>query len=338
PGLDTADTDPPVLPSTCFLTPLTSAPACSGGSCPNASTFDGCAVPHLGDVEQGTCTLAGLGTLTFLVWTEPDGTQVTVVGAPSDQLLAYAVDEPGPSCRHWWGTDVTACELPGQTSFEPVDCDTDVAVDSDSDVLVETGTELDTAGGWPVGTLDPGDLVITELHVDPAGCADLHGEFVEVTNVSAHPVDLRWLVVTDGTTPSPMTASYRLARGEHAVGAYAGVPCLSTQVLPDFTWVRTSELLPDDGGLVRLTRRDGTVIDEVDFSAWIFDPPGRVVPQGHTLQLSHASESATANDDAASWCLGADLFPDAFDTDTDVPVDNYGSPGAATTSCLTSSP
>ena len=50
----------------------------------------------------------------------------------------------------------------------------------------------------PVGyPPDPGDLVITEFMADPAATKDTSGEYLEVTNVSPHPLQLLGLIVRD---------------------------------------------------------------------------------------------------------------------------------------------
>ena len=48
----------------------------------------------------------------------------------------------------------------------------------------------------------PGDLVITELMIDPAATTDLRGEWIEILNTTDERIDLKGMVVTDDSGSS----------------------------------------------------------------------------------------------------------------------------------------
>ncbi|MCK6523026.1 lamin tail domain-containing protein [Myxococcota bacterium] len=78
----------------------------------------------------------------------------------------------------------------------------------------DSGAEESGEGTAPV----VGDLIISELMVDPAAVADELGEWVELTNVSDHTLDLSGLTVADdGRNGATIPAGTTLAAGERIV-------------------------------------------------------------------------------------------------------------------------
>lgn len=198
-----------------------------------------------------------------------------------------------------------------------------------SDGAVETGASpVDTADSGPVDTGDtgpgdtadtgaldaaaPGDLWITEVMARPSGVDDAVGEWVEVYNTTAAPVNLAgWALQADAAT-SPLGPVTVPAKGYAVIGASAdwgangGVPV-------DTTWTGLS--LGDTEGRVALLR-DGVTIAEL---AWSADWPGE---DGAALQLD---PTATAGDRAlvAFWCAATWALPSG----------DHGSPGLANGAC-----
>ncbi|MFM2160658.1 MAG: hypothetical protein RLZZ383_170, partial [Pseudomonadota bacterium] len=208
----------------------------------------------------------------------------------------------------------------------PVDTDSPVPPDTDDTPIVivgpDTGLPVDS-GPWdtnvpptPSSSLNPGDLVITEVMANPLECGRIAtgAEYVEVYNNTDAPVDLQGLTLASSfysyTFPSSVVIGpRRLAVGRHATSS----PCHG--FTPDFTW--TSVVFSDLNEVVTL-RVGSTVIDSVDLA--FANGSG-----GWAWNLSTHAHDAAANDTATSWCPSIPLIPGAS-------VDR-GTPGTVNTRC-----
>jgi len=152
-------------------------------------------------------------------------------------------------------------------------------LDNDCDVLIDEGQ-------WAQG-----DLVITELMINPAEVADPIGEWIEVFNASERTVFLDGVVLTADTEHILMpTQPLSLPPGGYAVL----VSDASGPVAGDAVYAGLS--LGNEGGSLSLTA-DGVRLDAVSWET---------MAGGASLSLEPMRLSAEGNDLAASWCLATE--------------------------------
>jgi hypothetical protein len=169
--------------------------------------------------------------------------------------------------------------------------------------------------------LVPGDLVITEVMVDPENCPDFDAEYFEVYNASGSPIDLQGLEMEINGTVITLSRSYPIPpdtwavaeywSGATAAGCYAGL-------VHDFLF--DGNQLPNGGTRIEL-RNLTQVLDTVDLTDLARQP-------GAAMTLDPSALDITANDDPSNWCHSAQTFPGSRG--------DLGTPRAANETCTTS--
>ena len=156
-------------------------------------------------------------------------------------------------------------------------------IDQDCDLMVDEGV------------LPDGALIVTEIMRDPDLAADDYGEWIEVYNTTAIPMDLYGLEVTDlGTNAFIVDVSLPLAPHTAALLARSSNPTLNGGIAPDFEWSNFQLSNSDDE--VILTH-DGVELDRVEF--WDPDWPDTA---GAAMSLAPSAYEGVLNDNPASWC------------------------------------
>jgi hypothetical protein len=180
--------------------------------------------------------------------------------------------------------------------------------------------------GTPSG---PGDVVITEIMKDPSFVFDAVGEWFEVQNRTALPIDLAgWLLrdaggeshrLQDGCNPIWVQPGQAALLGVSADPAQNGGVTLLYRYSGFF--------LANSADRIRLEQPLGLLVDQVDYDSLQFpNQPGR------SLSLGVASTDALLNDQGANWSASTCfLGGQPFNTDR-------GTPGAANDQCSTSGP
>lgn len=114
---------------------------------------------------------------------------------------------------------------------------------------------------YTAATVPAGELVLSEVLPNPAGCDDETNEWFEVRNDSDRDVDLSDLHATDAhRTAELMITDVVLAPGERAVFARAWTVCGVDQVDGTFGFALTN-----GGDELTLLRPDGEVLDQMDY-------------------------------------------------------------------------
>jgi hypothetical protein len=174
--------------------------------------------------------------------------------------------------------------------------------------------------GTPPGA---GELVISEIMVDPAKVSDTAGEWFEVYNPSA--------AVTYDLTGCKVAVGPPASRDTRVIGAVRVAPRSWTLFAraatgngglptPDFVYGGLS--LGNSGGTLAVLCGETGAETTVDSVTWTTSAPWRL-QAGHALNLSADSLSASANDDGAAWCLANQAYGDG----------DLGTPGAANRVC-----
>jgi len=217
------------------------------------------------------------------------------------------------------GTDGADTDLDGYAADYSggTDCD-----DTDPDInpgVAETrdGVDEDCDGLCDEGLIAAGDLVITELMINPAAVGDSFGEWFEVKNVTGVDVPLcdGWVFSDLGTNSFTVAdPSVVVPAGGYAVFAVEASPLANGGVTPDYVYNSASSggmQLGQSGDELIITF-DGLLIDEFLWAS-NFDPTGA------SMQVQSGLEDAGSNDLEANWCQAT----------TPMSGGDVGTPGAA---------
>ena len=161
-----------------------------------------------------------------------------------------------------------------------------------------------------------GEVIVTEFMArSNAGQTD-DGEWIELLNTSASPLDLNGCVLKDdGSDEHVLAGAPILAAGAYLVMAKSDDATANHGLTPDYLY---SQSLTNSGDEIVLVCGE-VEIDRVDYtSAW--------VTEGVAFQLASGQLDATANDDIASWCDAMDAYGSADPA-------KLGTPGAANHAC-----
>jgi hypothetical protein len=155
------------------------------------------------------------------------------------------------------------------------------------------GNATSTLPTLTVSDLSPGDLVLTELHIDDQLCAGGAHQYLEITNASVNPIDLQGLLVeTSSSTSGPVLDSVVVQPGARALGV-SNIPSPCLILSADFFYPGAVQATPND--IVRLRGDNFQILDQVDTTTW----PS---PGGNAWQYVGFDLDDGANDDLANWC------------------------------------
>lgn len=185
-------------------------------------------------------------------------------------------------------------------------------VDDSSDASLDAeavdGGSTPRDGGGPDAAIDAGsgprapavgEVIFSEMMINPDGLGDDLGEWIELYNTTDAPLSLAGCRLTDDSSPRddklvdspvviPPKSAVVLAR-ESDSAQNGGLSGAVLEYGPSFVLA--------NGGDVTILVCGSTEVDRVTFtSTWPF-------AKGTTMQLRQSSRNATANDLAASWCL-----------------------------------
>ncbi|MGM0575364.1 MAG: lamin tail domain-containing protein [Myxococcota bacterium] len=162
-----------------------------------------------------------------------------------------------------------------------------------------------------------GEVIITEVMADPAAVSDADGEWFEIVNLGAGPVDLSACVLeSDGDTAQPIESSgpYPLGADAYLVLGVNGDAGTNGGVTVDYVYAGLQLHNMEDTLALRC---DGVVVDVI---LWDSTFP---LTSGASIQVDPALSDHEFNDEAEAWC--ASLLPFG-DGDT-------GTPGAENHAC-----
>lgn len=149
----------------------------------------------------------------------------------------------------------------------------------------------------------PGDVLLNELMVDPAAVTDLHGEWLELVNVSTTRLNLSGCVlVDDGTDHVALARSGGLTLEPSALLVLGpdGDRAQNGRITVDFVY--TTMLLDDRQDAVALVC-DGVLIDRVAWTPFTWPVIG-----GRALARDPSRRFAAASADLTSWCAATAVY------------------------------
>ncbi len=166
----------------------------------------------------------------------------------------------------------------------------------------------------------PVPLRISELMINPAAVFDSDGEWFEIYNPTADPVDLSgWAIGDGGSEHLVVDRSVVVAPNGFAVIARSDDPGRNGGIEPDFS-TGTAMVLINSGDTLRLTDPFGRLVDEITWGPDSLLPD----PNGGSIARSMSAMSALAdNGDVSQWCVTHTQYGDG----------DRGTPGA-TNDCV----
>lgn len=281
------------------------------------------------------------GTLTLNLRSDLNGTTFELRGATFEVIgensLSIATDElPGASRieRELPAGDYGIELLPGWRLFE---------VGGVEDVEVSARLLTENPGAFSVtpaevtplsyrfevsrGTLElaPGALAIeidvqrslqravvfNELMLNPAVLADTQGEWIELFNVGADPIDLNGCTLQRDATQITIAGALVIAPGGVVTLSNGSAPGF----VPDYTYSRLT--LPNSATFVLSLSCGDELLDSLTF-----DPKTFPAGNGIAASLSPAHATPDANDRSESWCNATTPYNG-----------DLGTPGASNPSC-----
>lgn len=180
------------------------------------------------------------------------------------------------------------------------------------------GADNDSCGAFPLPltTLGAGDLIISEIMVDPTKTADWRGEWFEIYNNTSNSVNLNGLIVSSsGDTGFTLSDDVVIPAGGYVIFANRIESNLNGNLpMVDSIYSYNSVKFYSVDSL-QIGSSAISIIDSVAYdTSWDLQA-------GKTLSLSVLS--AISNDSASSWCSAASTFGSG----------DFGTPGASNDSC-----
>lgn len=207
------------------------------------------------------------------------------------------------------GLTVTAACATGSASAtdDATDASTDDAAPTPTGTAPRDGSAPETGGETSTQGLrrpSAGEVVFSEMMINPDGVSDEFGEWVELYNTTDTPLGLAQCHLGDESNPRddreidrevvvPAKSAIVLGRSASAA-ANGGLSGVSFEYGSGF-------VLANTGDSAILTC-NGVVVDRVDFtSTWPFG-------KGVTMQVKQSARNAAANDTPSNWCLATLSF------------------------------
>jgi hypothetical protein len=260
--------------------------------------------PTLYVLEQGD----GAVVITGLTWEHGWG-----YGFEHGTVLINAID---------WAWDHGVCADADGDGYADEACggsdcdDTDAAINPGA-AEAHDGVDQDCDGLVDEGALPSEALIITEIMKNPAMVLDSAGEWFEVYNNTAVPMDLYGMVVTDnGSNTFTVLDSVPVPAYGHAVLAKNGDFGLNGGLATDYVWTTTFDLSNTDDEIV--VTHDGTELDRVEYA-----DPDWPDDSGAAMSLDIGAYDTTLNDDFRNWCNAEAAYGDG----------DFGTPGVDNPVC-----
>ena len=251
-----------------------------------------------------------------------------------------APDACRPDCTlPWCGDGIhdpaydEACDTGESNSDDlPDACRTDCALPSCGDSVTDNGEECDDGNqdledGCTPGCMievyipDPGDVIVTEIMQNPDAVYDTLGEYIEVYNTRAFPIDINgWEIQDEGADYHKITngAPLWIEAGGYLVLALSDDPLQNGGFEADYQYA--SSILLGNGTDEVIISSGGAVSDMVQYDGG----PDFPDPKGASMNLTPGAFDVIANDDGANWCVT---------TATQLPSGDYGTPGLPNEIC-----
>ena len=175
-------------------------------------------------------------------------------------------------------------------------------------------------GPSAINDVNPGDVIITEIMVDPSAVTDGNGEWFELFNSRSETIDIRGWKIEDesGKTHSiPDTDPILIPAGQYFVLGNNGDASSNGGI--SIAHEYTALTLNNGGDTLIVFDVNGEEIDRVDYGISSFS-----VSAGASLNLDSNHFDFTSNDDGTHWCSSTTSIGTGLD---------LGTPGTTNEEC-----
>lgn len=304
------------------------------------------------DGQEGTAevsfTVEGpIGAPTVEITAPEDGASF----APGETItfLGDATDEttPADDLSFAWSSDLDGA-LAGAISGDGQSALVTAALSTGVHVITLTATDTDGDAGAASITVtvedttpdppEPGELIFSEMMIDPELVADEDGEWVELYNTSGSTLDITGYSFHDDAVDYwVFDASVTVAPHDYMVLCANENPAKNGGVNCDGWFWRYPDgeepttgighgsgvALANNDDELELTSPDGVDVDVFDYDDTDSDP----IEAGMAFGLDPSKLDGTANDDMANWCVQTTVLAGASEP---------GTPGEANDACSAS--
>lgn len=192
--------------------------------------------------------------------------------------------------------------------------------DSVGNILCGTPpTSTDPPAPTAINDVDPGDVIITEIMINPSAVTDANGEWFELFNQRSETVDIRgWRIEdeSENTHSIPDTDPILIPAGEFLVLGNNSESSSNGGISVAYEY--NAITLNNGGDTLFVFDVNGEEIDRVDYGTASF-----TVPAGASLNLDPIHFDLNDNDDGSNWCTST----------TPIGTGDSGTPGAANETC-----
>jgi hypothetical protein len=201
-----------------------------------------------------------------------------------------------------------------------MDCDDTDPTSTVGVAEIENGLDDDCDGLVDEGFNDAGDLVITEVMVNPDAVSDTLGEYFEVYNATTQTIDMDgWTVYSDDGSSMTISGSLLIAAGDYAVLGVESDSTLNGGVTLDYEYVRSTFSFADTADSIYIVSGTTTVA-ELSFATSSSWPIGTA---GKAMFLDDDHYATADNNLVTYWCASR----------TELSGGDYGSPGESGGDC-----
>ena len=183
----------------------------------------------------------------------------------------------------------------GSTGTEATSSTGSEATSTGSNTTSSTGT------GGASGGLEAGDLVFTEIMNNPSTVNDDAGEWIEIHNTTAQPIDLAGLVLESGAVSHTIASSVKIAGNGYAVLGINAMKATNGGVPVDYQYAQIK--LQNTTGNLKL-RTVGMLV--IDVTA--YDEASGLDPDGQSRSLDPKFLTASMNDTDTHWCAATSFI------------------------------
>ena len=166
----------------------------------------------------------------------------------------------------------------------------------------EPSTEPGSAPDNPV-IVQTGDLVITEIMINPQQTEDKFGEWIELKNISGDYIDASGLVISDNNLDNYEVQStqgalvippegYLVICAEEDFWDNGGVDCQATFL---YKTLGGGFALSNNDDEIIVSKANGTFLDDFSYGAGF-------APEGASMGVENGQENITSNNNPNNWC------------------------------------
>jgi len=148
-----------------------------------------------------------------------------------------------------------------------------------------------------------GEILITEIMVNPEAVSDANGEWIEIWNATNHDLLLNGLTIKDaGSNQHVMTSAEKLVMPAKSYWVLARNGDILTNGGVTVNYILQSFSLNNTSDQVMITTSDGALIDQVSYG------PGWPVVSGASMELHPDYQTFGGNDQPENWLPARIVF------------------------------